>query len=99
MLDLQNPSWEPGKPPWTIDLRVAVGKEFGEGAPASVGASPDEGGYVLVTGEREYYLRCAPEGARLGFHFVERLDGQRELRIRLAIVTQKPVRVELEYSW
>ncbi|NOT29886.1 MAG: hypothetical protein HOP15_05485, partial [Planctomycetes bacterium] len=90
-LGTENDSWKPGMGPWTIDLRVAVGREIRE--------VPARDGHLLVRGEREYRLRVGPEGARLGAHVVERSDGQQELRIRLAVVAERPSLVELEYSW
>lgn len=95
---LQDASWTPGKPPWTVDLRLAVGKTI-EGAPPPPSAIDSEGGYLRIEGERTWFLRVAPEGARLGFRQVELADGRRELRTHLEVVSAEPVHVELEYSW
>jgi cytochrome c551/c552 len=98
-LDLQDASWSPGKPPWTVDLRLAVGKAI-EGARVAPSSAIDtKGGHIRIEGERTWFLRVAPEGARLGSHWVELADGRRELRTRLEVVTADPVHVELEYSW
>jgi len=97
-LELQDASWTPGKPPWPIDLRLAIGKSI-EGAQVAPASAVDtEGGHIRIEGERTWFLRVAPEGARLGARVIE-MDGQRELRTHLEAVSADPVRIELEYSW
>ncbi|HEX6885340.1 MAG TPA: PA14 domain-containing protein [Planctomycetota bacterium] len=98
VVDLQDSSWTPGSPPWTVDLRLAVGKAI-EGSDASPSVVDTEGGHLRIDAGRTWFLRVAPEGARLGFRVVEGAGGSRELRTHLEIVTAEPVRVELEYSW
>jgi cbb3-type cytochrome oxidase cytochrome c subunit len=98
-VELQDATWTPGKPPWTADLRLAIGESIEEPSEDAPMATDAKGGYLRIEGERTWFLRIAPEGARLGTHLVERADGQRELRTHLEIVTSGPILLELEYSW